>query len=216
VANTIRPSLTASSRSLSLSFIVLSTLDLALQTCCISTRNLKRMSTVDPNLLWRSRASITTSQMIALSYTYRLIFRVLFSIPLFLLLAQLTLMASFFVLDPITNQHTLITLFFAVVVAQTIGKHIIKSAPTDRQAMETRKKLQYSLPAVMLIPSIMFARAIITPLEGILRWKAIFTLIQPSISIATTMRLSLGSILLGCSMCARYVGPPSIGTHSLC
>jgi hypothetical protein len=168
--------------------------------------------TENPNLVSRSTPPITTSQMVALSYTYRIIFRVLISIPLFLLLAQLVLTASFFLLDTITNHHTLITIVAALLIAQTIQRLIVKSAPTDRQAMETTKKLQYSLPVVMLIPSILFARTIITSMEDILGLQAILAWTPPIFSLAVTLRISLGSVLLGCSMCAQYIGPQSIGT----
>lgn len=150
--------------------------------------------------------------MVALSYTYRLIFRVLISVPLLLVVAQSVFAATFFLLDTITNHHTIITVVSAVASARTIERQIVKSAPSDRQAIETSRKLQYLLPAVMLIPSILVALAVFSPLEDFLQIKAILTWSPPIVSLAVTLRMALGSLLLGCAVCARYVGPPSIGT----
>jgi hypothetical protein len=168
--------------------------------------------TANPNLRSRARPPITTSQMVALSYTYRLMFRVLIFLPLFLLLAQLTLTVTFFLLDTITNHHTLITIAGAAMFTQAMRRYIVNSAPTNREAMETAKKLRYSLPGVMLILSILFARTIISAVEGNLGLKAILTWTPQIVPLAVTLRICLGSLLLGLSICARYIGPPSIGT----
>jgi hypothetical protein len=165
----------------------------------------------DPKI---SNAPITLSQMVALSYTYRIMFKVLVTGPLVLILLQLVFMTSFLILDTITNQHTIITVIATVAITPAIQRQIVKAAPTEDQAAATAKKLRYWSPALVLLACVVLARYVDTPLEDVLRLKTVLTLSPPIIPFATAFRLAIGSFILGFSICARYVGPPSIGTYS--
>ncbi|KAG7364570.1 hypothetical protein IV203_037772 [Nitzschia inconspicua] len=163
--------------------------------------------TTDPRI---SRRAITTSQLVALSYTYRIVLWILFAGPLLMLATQLIYMLSFFFLDAITNQHTIVTLLATAATSYKIQNQIVKAAPTEAQANETAKKLQYWLPAMMLFPCILFVRYIVTPVERVLQVKTMSILSLPIVPFAVTLQVAIGSVLLGCSICARYIGPPSI------
>lgn len=162
-----------------------------------------------------STPSATASQVVALSYTYRIILKVLFTGPLVLFGTYFAFMTLFHLLDAVTNHHTILTVGLIAGTWHLAPGQILKFAPDEAQAKETAKKLSYQLPVVVIVSCILFARLVVTPVG---RWTGIqefLTLSPPTVPLITILRLAIGSFLLGFGVCLRYIGPPSIGKYLL-
>ena len=154
---------------------------------------------------------ITTSQMIAMSVTYRILCIVLFGVTMLIVGLPLAVTIAFYFLDRISRHHTILTVLMAVASSLYIESKIKTMAPTASQAKESLKKVNWWLPLVMLFPSILISSVVITPLESALGIRLLLTWTPPIFPVAVAARVALGAFLLGSSVCARYIGPPSIG-----
>jgi len=162
--------------------------------------------------LTRGRQSPVLSEMVALSYSYRLILFMLFLGPVLILALPLVSWTALLIFDFAMNRQTALTLFMTFVSSKVIENKIASVAPTKRDADEALKR-PFLIRFLMFAASIIVSHFVITALGN-----DYFTLPQnlsfANLSFAMAVRFAIGAFLLGISVVFRYIGPNSVARCS--
>ena len=107
----------------------------------------------------RARPPPLVSQMVAMSYSYRLIIFALFIGPVSMIVVPTILTTMFLFLDSITLQHTVPTIIMTVVSTKILNDKIATSAPTKRQAEQSLQTNWMIRALMMFLLCIMVTRS---------------------------------------------------------
>ena len=151
----------------------------------------------------------TMSQALALWMTYRLMYRVLQAPLGVLLILSVALRLCYFVFDRLTNDHTILSLLLTVALTSSVRRLIGQAAPDKASEQEALAKTRAGLPFLMFVAACLFTNYFISPLESSLGIRSILTW-APILTFSWAVRAAAFALLLGFSVVARYVGPPSI------
>lgn len=151
----------------------------------------------------------TLSQVVALSMTYRLMFKVLQAPVVALLLLPVALRLCYFIFDGLTNKHTILSLTITMALTSSVRRLIHQAAPNEASAQEALTKSQVVLPCLVFTATCLFTNYFITPLEASLGARAFLTW-SPTLTFSLALRAAGLAFLLGLSVLLRYIGPPSV------
>lgn len=149
------------------------------------------------------------SQLIALTMSYGLFYKMLQAPVLLIVGLPIVLQVFQLVFDRFTYNHTIISLVIASALTLSVRDMIRKSAPTEARAQNALAKTELLLPCIMFAITAIFSGIILTPLGtrfGIQAWLTW----APAVTLPTIFRGCLCTLLLGLMVISRYVGPPSI------
>jgi hypothetical protein len=149
------------------------------------------------------------SQVVALSMTYRLFYKVL-KAPLVLLLAlPIALRLSYFIFDRLTNDHTLLSLIMTAALTSSFRQLILQMAPTKADQQDALAKTSIGLPCLMFAVTCGITNFVLSPLETALGIRSFLTW-SPVLTLSLALRACALTLFLGLSVLLRYVGPPSV------
>lgn len=156
-----------------------------------------------------TKARPTMSQVVALSMTYRLFYKILKAPVLVLLALPITLRLSYFVFDRLTNGHTLLSLIMTMALTSSVRRLILQMAPTKAGAQDALAKTEMGLPFLMFASTCLVTNFVLAPLESALGIRSLLTW-SPVLTFSLALRACALTLLLGLSVLLRYVGPPSV------
>ena len=160
----------------------------------------------------RSSSQPTLSQIVALSMTYKLIGALCLLVVIVTLAVPLSFKIAYFMLDGLTNDHTVLSLLLTTIATLVTRNMIRQSAPSKRKAEEALAQIAVGLPLLAFTVVVILIRFIVSPIEAQLRIKQLITW-SPVITFTFAFRIGTGIILLGLSVILRFIGPQSIGKH---
>ncbi len=151
----------------------------------------------------------TMGQVVALTMTYRLFFKILQAPILLILALPVALRASYFIFDRLTGNHTILSMVTTWALTSSVRQLIRHLAPNKAAAQDALAKTKVRLPCLMFATTCIVAKYALSPLEDRFEIRSILTW-SPVLTFSLAFRGCIFTLLLGLSIILRYVGPPSV------
>ena len=157
---------------------------------------------------------VSPLECLALYVTFRRLLSVVGMFPLLVAAFPPLVGVYLAVTDSITyGKGFLSTIVTAVFVLFGIGA-INRYAPSAKKRQEALSKSKVSLPLVALVMGQIFIHYVLVPFATWMDMSYMLTL-SPKLPYMAACQISIGMILLGTAILARFVGPVSVGKNAL-